>query len=124
MTGDGLFDVPADAYPIAPPPPTLTRGERRQRLVATRIATGVHPLGYVPLHPDAPRRRGDPGPTCGDCRFRVAISHHDKTHPKCRFPVTRGDETYYPRATGCEASDIRRWWPACRDFQPRDGDGR
>lgn len=123
MTGDGLFDVPADAYLLAPPAEKLTRGERRRRLVALRIATGVHPLGYVPLHPDAPRRRGDEGPTCGDCRYRVTVGGRNRNYPKCELPVTIGDRTVYPRATGCESSDIRRWWPACTDFQPRDGDG-
>ena len=113
----GLFDVPADAYLIPPEPEQLTRGEKRKRLVEKRIAQGTHPLGYVPLHPDAPRERDGDGPRCGSCQFRVLLSHHDKTYPKCHFPSQRGDKVIHPRDTGCESSDIRAWWPACRDFQ-------
>ena len=120
----GLFDVPADAYLIPPAPEQLTRGEKRKRLVEKRIAQGTHPLGYVALHPDA--AKFTPGTSdecvaeglrCGDCRFRVRLSHHDKTYPKCHFPTQRGDKVTYDRDTGCESSDIRAWWPACRDFQ-------
>lgn len=127
---DTLFDVPADAYVIPPEPEQLTRGERRKRLVAKRIAQGVHPLGYVRPYPDA--AKFTPGTTdeciaeglrCGDCVHRVLFSHHDHTYPKCHYPVTVGDRTTYPRETGCESSDIRAWWPACATFEPRPDGG-
>lgn len=115
---DGLFDVPADAYLIPPEPEQLSRSEKRHRLIAKRIAQGMHPLGYVRLHPDAPRGRDDAGPRCGDCRWRVMVDgHYPKRYPKCHFPTQQGDKMIHPRDTGCESSDIRAWWPACRDFE-------
>ncbi|SHT54244.1 Uncharacterised protein [Mycobacteroides abscessus subsp. abscessus] len=112
---DGLFEVPDEAYLVPPVPETRTRGERRKHLVAIRIGTGWHPLGYVPLHKDAAVVRGGPGLTCGDCKFRIV-----HRWPKCHFPVQMGETTTYPRDTGGESSDIRKWWPACRDFQPHE----
>lgn len=118
MFEPGLFDVPDDAYLIPPAPEKPARAERRNRLVANRIQTGWHPLGYVLMHPDASKDRDAGGPRCGGCRFRVVTSYHNKSYPKCRLPVQRGDTTTYPRDTGCESSDIRAWWPACVDYQP------
>lgn len=118
---DGLFDLPADAYLIPSPPEELSRGERRRRLIYTRIANGEHPLGKgIRLHPDAAKDIGDnkDGLRCGACRYRVTIRHHDKTYPKCHFPTTFGGKPTYPRDTGCESSDVRAWWPACIDHQP------
>lgn len=119
---DALFDVPDDAYlvPPAPEPEQLTRSERRRRLIEKRIRAGQHPLGYVPLHPEAATERGGPGLTCGTCRHRVTVGHHDKTYPKCHLPTVIGDRTTYPRDTGCDSSDIRAWWPACRDWDGGD----
>ncbi|WP_166905952.1 hypothetical protein [Mycobacterium sp. DL440] len=114
---DGLFEVPADAYLIPPEPEQLSRSEKRHRLIAKRIAQGMHPLGYVRLHPDASKERDGVGPRCGGCRFRVVTSYRDKTYPKCHFPTRRGDKTVHLRDTGCESSDIRAWWPACTDFE-------
>lgn len=114
---EALFDVPDDAYIIAPEPEKLTRAERRHRLIATRIAQGLHPLGYIRLHPEASRDRDGGGPRCGDCRFREVLSYHNRSYPKCRYSVQRGDKTIYPRDTGCESSDIRAWWPACWTFE-------
>jgi hypothetical protein len=119
-----LFEVPDDAY-IVPPPPEppeeLTRGERRKRLVATRITSGVHPLGRpVLLHPQASRTITEAGhettlPTCGTCHYRVLLRHHDRTYPKCWYPDL--DAYPHPRDTGCESSDIRAWWPACIQYE-------
>ena len=68
MTEQPLFEVPDSAWVLPPPKEELTRGERRKRLVETRIRSGIHPLGRpVLLHADASR---DPderaGPRCGD----------------------------------------------------------
>lgn len=112
-----LFDVPDDAYVIPPAPEELTRGERRKRLVEKRIRSGIHPLGYVALHPDASKNREGPGPRCGGCVYRELFQWRDRTYPKCMLPSQRGDKTVYPRNTGCESSDIRAWWPACRDYE-------
>lgn len=115
---DGLFDLPDGAQ--LPPPEPLSRGERRKRLVEGRIARGEHPLGRIRVHVDAARKRGAEGLTCGDCRFRVLLEHHNKTYPKCHLPMVIGERTTYPRDTNCESSDIRAWWPACIDYQPRE----
>jgi hypothetical protein len=119
---DGLFDLPDD-YTPPPPPEILSRGERRQRLVARRIASGEHPLGKgIRLHPGAARERGGDGLRCGGCRYRVVFSGESgKSYPKCLYPTNRGaDGVVYLRHTGCESSDIRRWWPACVDYQPKE----
>lgn len=122
MSEPALFDLPADAVPEPAVP--LGRGPRRQKLISTRIAAGVHPLGRgIPLHSDAPRTtdRTTPGLRCGTCRWRVNTSGSSgRTWPKCRLPMRLGDRTVYPRDTGCEATDVRAWWPACRDHQPTD----
>lgn len=111
---EALFELPEDAYLIPPPEEHLTRGQRRQRLVAERIACGVHPLGRpVLLHAAAscdPEDR-ETGPRCGTCVFRVLVEGNNRTYPKCRY----GEG--HPRDTHCESSDIRKWWPACRQYQ-------
>ena len=112
-----LFNVPNEAYIVPPAAEVLSRTERRKRLVEKRIQQGLHPLGYVRLHPDASKDREGGGPRCGGCRFRVTLRHHDRTYPKCHLPADVGGKTTYPRDTGCESSDIRRWWPACVDYQ-------
>lgn len=62
----------------------------------------------------AHRSGGDaPGPRCGTCAHREIQSYHNKTYPKCVF----GEGI---RVTGCESSDVRAWWPACRDYE-KDG---
>jgi hypothetical protein len=118
---DGLFDLPAD-YTPPPPPETLTRGERRQRLIARRITSGEHPLGKgIRLHPDAARERDGEGLRCGSCRYRELFSGESgKSYPKCLYPTRIGDHDVRLRFTHCESSDIRTWWPACVDYQPKD----
>lgn len=122
-TGDpALFEVPDDAWVIPPPGGELTRAERRKRLIAGRIAAGVHPLGRpVLLHRDAIRDlEGESGPRCGSCLFRQQVRHHNRTYPKCWYPNI--EEYPHVRDTHSESSDIRAWWPACRDYrrQPRE----
>lgn len=119
---DGLFELPEGSYIPTPEPENLSRGEKRRRLVAKRIASGEHPLGYpVMLHPQASRSAFNDGtdtPRCGDCKFRVLLSHHDRTYPKCWYPDL--NKYPHPRDSHCESSDIRRWWPACQQFQKEE----
>jgi hypothetical protein len=134
--------------------PELTYGERQRRRQGALIANGYHPLAgplrnRLRLHPDADRaqRREDPqsGPTCGSCVFRVLMGGHAKDFPKCVFgtfttPVTEGMRrtypllyrgvaadavnTHRPRVTHADATDVKAWWPACTDHQPKpDPDG-
>ncbi|WP_054812089.1 hypothetical protein [Nocardia arizonensis] len=114
MSDLALFDLPPGAQ--APPsdePEELTRGQRRRRLVANRIAAGVHPLGYVALHRDAATTRDGGGLRCGTCQHRQIEEHHGRKYPKCQF----GGGI---RVSGCESSDIRAWWPACRAHEPHE----
>jgi hypothetical protein len=115
----GLFDVPQEAYVVPPAPENLSRSEKRKRLIAKRIATGEHPLGYpVMLHPDAshnPYHDGTDTPRCGTCQFRVTLRHHDRTYPKCWYPDL--DKYPHPRDSHSESSDIRAWWPACQQYR-------
>lgn len=124
MSMDGLFEVPEDAYLIPPAPENLTRAERRRRLVAERIATGGHPLGKrIRLHDAADRTRSGEGLTCGTCRFRVIVGGNQRSYPKCRLPVKLSDgREFYPRDTGCDSSDVRRWWPACTGYEAKDAE--
>jgi hypothetical protein len=51
------------------------------------------------------------------------IADLERTYPKCWYPGRGGgvaDEYPHPRDTHCESSDIRKWWPACREFQPKE----
>lgn len=109
----GLFDPPEGWIPPEDrTPEPVSRGEKRQRLVERRIRDGIHPLGYVSLHPHAARERDGEGLRCGTCQFRELQEHHNRTYPKCLYGNGK-------RVSGCESSDIRAWWPACRDYQTR-----
>ena len=112
MPQDSLF--PEIVEPDLPEPEVLSRGERRQRLIATRIANGEHPLGRkLPLHADAARDRTGDGLRCGTCGWRTLTQHNGKTYPKCYFGLAGW------RVSGCESSDVRAWWPACVDYMSR-----
>jgi hypothetical protein len=131
MTADPeLF--PADPYRVAPPPADdRNTGQKRRDRQALRIATGLHPLSIdgmkVPLHPDAPRTaaKGDEGayPRCGSCRFRVLLDHHNRSYPKCLVglpvPDHRGGLAASTRISHGADTDVRAWWPACRDYEAR-----
>lgn len=114
----GLFPAPPSLVPDAPVKDPTSRGERARARIARRIATGTHPLGYLPLHPQACRDPLDreAGPRCGGCIHRG----HKFGYPKCQKPFTYGDITTYPRVTGSESSDLRAWWPACPDYVAKE----
>jgi hypothetical protein len=139
---------PADGMRVAPSPEEegITQGERLRRRQAARIAAGYHPLAMggstQRLHPDADRALDkdapQSGPTCGTCRFRETVGGHARSFPKCLWgyvnrPMTDAElaarpasssatrVVYYgPRYANSESSDVRAWWPACTDHQPRE----
>ncbi len=109
--------------------PALSPDQRRTRRQADAIALGRHPLTGGPLHPLASRHRDADAPkadpfTCGSCRFREVLRYHGKGYPKCVNPGALSAEEYERRGpatiTHSAASDVRAWWPACRDYVPGD----
>src|SRR4051812_5987121 len=118
---EGYEPVPAPAVePMSP-------GRRRTLRQAEDIALGRHPLTGGMIHPLASRSRDASAPkddpfTCGSCSFRESITYHDKTYAKCVPPGNLSAEQYErygpPRLSHSEASDVRSWWPACRDYSP------
>ena len=96
----------------------------------------------IRLHPDAPRDAAkDDGrayPRCGTCIHRQTVGGHSRSYPKClvgyeRRPLTdderarnvgtfRETATHHvymgPRYSMSNASDVKAWWPACRDYAP------
>ena len=68
----------------------------------------------LPQRPATPATLGSgpEGATCGQCKHRIQVLYHDKRYPKCeeaRSAWTHG-----------EASDVKHWWPACREFEPKE----
>lgn len=116
-----LFDLPA-ATPRTPPA-RLTPGEQLRARQAQKISRGLHPLtrdGWppIPLHKQASLTTDGPRLRCGDCRFRQILGHHNRAYPKCVLPDRWGEPS---RATHSTASDVRAWWPACQDYEPKAG---
>lgn len=115
MSQDALFDMAGTAPPE--PQPAESATVRRTKRQAALLASGRHPLSSplgvsIYLHPDAAPAddRDAPGRRCGNCRFRELFGHHTRSYPKCTWPG--GGER--PRwASHGEATDVRRWWPAC-----------
>lgn len=131
---DALFESEnlASLAPIArEKPEELSADRARTQRQARRIADGGHPLDAVfPTyrHPetkglaylrDDSRGRSH---TCGTCRFRELMGAGNRTVAKCTVTRHAGEHdsrTVMPRVTGSAASDVRSWWPACRDYEPR-----
>lgn len=109
----------------------MSADRRRTQRQHEAIAAGLHPLSMaldtkirlLPYSADGPL-------TCGDCRFRKLFSHHNRAYPKCTWgSVSRkkigilGDPytaTEYPRLSNGAGTDIRAFWPACTEFQPKE----
>ncbi|HET6868929.1 MAG TPA: hypothetical protein VFH80_23660 [Solirubrobacteraceae bacterium] len=126
-------DVPL--FPDYGPPtpeaePQLSADRRRTLRQAQYVANGVHPLTRGPLHPLASRHRDADSPksdpfTCGSCYFREVLRWHARSYAKCVLPnpLSGADapaDRIYSRVTHSAASDVRAWWPACRDYSPGD----
>lgn len=114
---DALFDVdPAPAETFTP-----TAGQVRLRRQAECLAAGAHPLCaalrvHIRLHADAAPAddRKAPGLRCGSCVHRVAPWREVAgRYVKC-------DVDNYARATAGPGTDVRAWWPACVDYEPKE----
>ena len=120
MSDDALFHV--EPVPLPEPAEVLSGDRRRTLRQADAIARGRHPLELalgspLRLHAEAAPAddRTAPGLRCGTCRFRELLGYHDHKHAKCLFSST---DRRWPRVTHGAATDVRAWWPACRDYQP------
>lgn len=105
----GLMPVPVSDIP------KLSPDQRRTQRQAEFLARGLHPLAAalrwsLRLHPDAAPvdDRKAPGRRCGNCWYRETSLWHNRTYAKC----TADDGT---RITHGAGTDVRAWWPACRD---------
>ena len=82
-----------------PPPPPLSADQRRTQKRYADIANGRHPLTRLPL-------LGTGDQVCGTCqRFLVTGNGYFK----CDTYVTNGP-----------ATDIRKSWPACTLWEPKE----
>lgn len=131
MSDDGLFD--AAPFYVPPPPsadPDLSPDRRRTLRQREDIAAGRHPLTRGPLHPFATPELAQPGNppampfTCGSCRFRESLKHHDKSYPKCLRDLTYGAHdaadvslTDVRNVSHSPSTDVRAWWPACAGYE-------
>jgi len=97
------------------------RRTQRQRLL---IPLGLHPLtqsldGALRIHPDA----AADGRTCGNCRFRQVVNMGTQSsYPKCcaerpPYSRTRDYGIKLPRISRGAGTDVRKWWPGCRDHE-------
>lgn len=125
MSDDTLFPVEAASQPTAEPAEKLSADRRRTVRQVDALANGRHPLELalrwpLRLHieaapaddPDAGGRR------CGNCRFRRRVLHNDGRFPKCLFGAPADGDA--PRVTRGNGTDVRAWWPGCRDHEPGD----
>lgn len=108
---------PAESVPlfdaVAVDAPRQTVGEKRRARQQEAIQHNQHPLAValritLPLLPDVPTR------TCGECRHRTLVGGHARDFPKCWWSP---DGKAHPRITNGPGTDVRNWWPACRDFE-------
>ncbi len=122
MQGE-LFHV--DPVEPAPPVEKPSPDVQRRLLQQQCIDNGQHPLSRVTvrplaLHAEAAIRRGDPGRKCGNCKFRQKLHYHRRTYPKCVFGYQQQDAgrpSPPPRVSHGAGTDVRAWWPACRDHE-------
>jgi hypothetical protein len=123
---DALFQ--AEPFTVTPPiPANLSADRKRTQRQRAALDHGWHPLGLalgypIPLHPDAapPSDPEATGRRCGTCRFRELLSYHDRTYPKCLQGWDGSNEQPPRRVTHGTGTDIRAWWPACRDHEYGD----
>lgn len=114
MTQPSLFDVDPAAIQPTPADPLAGLSTRRRLTVRqfTDLQMRVHPVTKRPLRADAPvaSNKCATGPRCGSC---VHLFGHEFRFLKCGAANRR-------YATRGQASDIRKWWPACDLYQSTD----
>jgi hypothetical protein len=119
MKPDNGLALPSALFDVTPVPvprePKLSGDRRRAQRQAEFLARGQHPLAAalrwsLRLHADAAPvdDREAPGRRCGNCWYRETFRHHNRSYAKC----TADDGA---RVTHGPGTDVRAWWPACRD---------
>lgn len=139
-----LFDaVPAAPGSPAPAPPAkLSSGRRLVLRQHNDIRAERNPLTRGGLHPEAAAVAGElptleafvdganyqtpdgpaPGRRCGNCRFRGGINAGTAgTFPKCWHGWDGVPGHAPPRYSHGPATDVRAFWPGCRDHEYPDG---
>ena len=111
------FESPEEKF-AADPLAELSPGQRRTLRQAGDVRNGRHPLTKGPLHPEASREAAPGGSrskpfTCGGCKHLAS----NGDYLKCFLPGLNGRPMPW-RLSHSEATDVRRWWPACPDYEP------
>jgi hypothetical protein len=112
-----------------PEKPSEGADARRTRRQHDVIGQGGHPLGLalalpLALHPQAKEQNR----TCGNCAFRMMTwTGSNSRHPKClieKGPAATTGLTGcpYQRVSCGPGTDVRKWWPGCRDHEFGDND--
>lgn len=96
---------------------TVAKRTRRQRFL---LSMRYHPLSpavrgrQLRLHPAAPvaADRKMPGPRCGSCRWLGDLDEDVAGSFRCW--INNGE-----RVTRGGATEVRAWWPGCKDWEAR-----
>lgn len=109
-----LFDMQPITLPTPEPVEKLSADRRRTLRQRADVERGVHPLTGRRIHEDETRK-------CGNCSWRQLLDYHRRAYPKCMFPGAASADVYErfgpPRVSHSAASDVRAWWPGCRDHE-------
>lgn len=121
MSADEPLFPGYDPPEAADPSGELSPGARRTARQRADVRNGRHPLTKGPLHPEA-SRDAEPGGsrakpfTCGGCKHLGWVGR-DGRYLKCFLPGADG-KPMPDRLSRSEATDVRRWWPACPEYAP------
>jgi hypothetical protein len=127
MADPGLFDAAPFTVELPAPEP-LSADRRRTIRQAEALDHRTHPLSlalgwHIPLHQQAAPAdpRDAPGRRCGNCRLRDQV-RYARTYAKCVQGWDGDPQHAPPRVTHGPGTDVRAWWPACRDHEYGDPD--
>lgn len=119
MTEQLGLEMPDLPEPLVPVPEGEKLSADRRRTMRQRhdVEVGRHPLTGGKTRPELG--------TCGGCIHRRLVGGHAHAYPKCDYgadPDKPHLANSWPRASQSAATDVRKHWPACSDFEPRHKD--
>ena len=132
MSESVLFEGYDDPPPLPSAEPGLSADRRRTLRQTEQIRAGIHPLTGRPLHEFGDRfaratDAKDLAFRCGSCIFRSVFKYHDRSYPKCTWTGSLGADdverwgiNVLPQVSHGAATDVRAWWPACRNYSAGD----